>query len=111
MKVYLLLLVGYLDLVFSSYLRLQPSILDSEFIILGILIFDHVAQLLLFLVVLKEMVFEFSCLVIGLTILLLPIIDLSFKVVVAFLHLGNYLLVLVDLNFIVFVVINLAVKF
>lgn len=57
------------------------------------------------------MIFHFAGLAIGIPILLLPVIDFLLETVVGLLHLGDYLLILVDLDLVVLVVVDLGVKF
>lgn len=91
-------------------LRLQSRILVSEFFVLVVLHLDHAAQFFLFLGVLEEVVFDFPGLAVGLSVFLLPVVDLSFEGAVGLLHLGHHLLVLVDLDLVVLVVVDLAVQ-
>ncbi len=56
------------------------------------------------------MVFHFPGLAVGVSVLLLPVVDLPLEVAVGVLHLGYDLLVLVDLDLVVLVVVNFAVE-
>lgn len=57
------------------------------------------------------MVFHFAGLAVGIPVLLLPVIDFLLEAVVGLLHLGDHLLILVDLDLVVLVVVDLGVKF
>jgi len=89
---------------------LQSRVLIPEFFVLVVLHLDHAAQFFLFLGVLEEVVFDFPGLAVGLSVLLLPVVDLSFEGAVGLLHLGHHLFVLVDLDLVVLVVVDLAVQ-
>jgi len=56
------------------------------------------------------MVLHFSGFSVGLTIFLLPILYLSFQSIAIFLHFGDYLLILIDLDFIIFVIIDFTIE-
>lgn len=57
------------------------------------------------------MVFHFSRLAVSIPVLLLPVIDFLLETIVGLLHLGDHLLILVDLDLVVLVVVDLGVKF
>jgi len=82
----LVFLKSNFELVFLPHLRFQPGVLSSEFIILGIFILDHTAQLFLLLIVPEEVILKIPGLAIGFPVLLLPIFNLFLQVVVSVLH-------------------------
>lgn len=83
----------------------------AQFVVLIILHLDHTRKFVLLLSVLKEMIFEFAGLGVCIAVLLLPVVDFAFEGIVGLLHFVDYLFILVNLNLVIFVVVDLAIEF
>lgn len=106
-----MLLQRHFYLIFALYFWFQASILTTKFLVLIVLGLDHGTEFLLLLVIAEEVIFEFSGFSFDFSIFILPVFDLPLESIVAFLHFTHQLLIFVNFDFIIFVVIYLAIKF